>query len=126
MTSGFSRRARSRPSRPFSAPSGWNFSSLRIMSRLRRISDESSMTRIFFMGGLRLGLAELQVWEAASANAALRAEVRRSLTPSRFEAWLVAGLTAVAAGALVMGAAALLNFLLHWEHFVSLVQAAIG
>ena len=66
------------------------------------------------------------MWEAASANAALRAEVQRSLTPSRFEAWLVAGLTAVAVGALAMGAAAVLNFLSHWEYFVSFVQAAIG
>src|SRR6185369_13117400 len=56
MRSGFSRRARERPTLPFSAPSGWNFSSFKIISKFRRISGSSSIIRIFFM--VRFGVGK--------------------------------------------------------------------
>jgi hypothetical protein len=70
--------------------------------------------------------AELRAWDAASPNASLRAEVQRSLAGSPGEGWLLGGITAMAACALVIGMAAALDFVAHWDRFVSLVRAWIG
>ena len=70
--------------------------------------------------------AELRAWDAASPNAALRAEVRRSLAINPPEFWLIGGVTAIAVGALAIGAASAFNFVAQWDRFVSFVATLIG
>ena len=70
--------------------------------------------------------AELRAWEAATPNAVLRAEVERSLETRPGERWLLGGVTAIAAGALLIGASSTLQFVAHWNHFVNVVWALIG
>jgi len=70
--------------------------------------------------------AELSAWEAATPNAALRAEVQRSLATRPGEVWLNACVTAIAVGALLIGASSSLQFVAHWDHFASLVRTLIG
>ena len=73
-----------------------------------------------------LRAAELEAWQTARPNAALRAEVQTALAGAEAESRWFAGVAAVAGGAIVLGMAASLDFVAHWQSFVNLVQTLLG
>src|SRR5262245_11988898 len=77
----------------------------------------------------KLREAELQAWRNAdtdTANAALRAEVQRSLKAERTETWLLTGLAALATGSIAFGMLNSFDFVARWQNFVSLVRTLLG
>jgi len=73
-----------------------------------------------------LRAAELEAWQSVRPNAALRNEVQTALAGAEAESRWFAGVAAVAGSAIIIGMAASLDFVAHWQRFVNLVQTLLG